>query len=228
MKTEENYVALIGDVIGSRERVPRDRLQGDLKATLAVLNRRCRAGLASKLELSAGDEIQGLFRRPEAIVSVVTTLEERLFPARLLYGLGYGPLATELALPTRQLDGPCFHRARGALDLARKQRLWIVASGFGQIADDVLTAIFVLLGEIREQWTETQMRYAREARTALQKQVAQQFGVAESTVSESLKAARFGTIQRGEQAASRLLARFGRGAEQTPTSAPAAKRRRRR
>lgn len=203
------YAALIGDVVGSRNIRRRAKLQDELSERLDHLNERLAPSLAAPLVLIKGDEIQGLFTEPAAILEVVIDLAASLHPIKLAYGLGYGPLSTRLVRETAQLDGACFHQAREALEAAQKDESWLQAKGFGALNDATISALFHLMHAIRDRWTKRQNEFVHAARSALQKDVAKAFGVSPSVVSESLKAACFSALLDGEHAAAACLEDFG-------------------
>ncbi len=216
------YIALIGDIVQSRQIDDRAKVQSKLKELLEALNQHLAADgtLASPFSLTAGDEIQGLLYQPAAALPAIIELTEELFPVRLAYGIGRGPLTTNLGNNPAHLDGPCFHRARSALETAQKESRWLVAVGFSDLADELITALFHLMWTIRSQWTDRQAFYVREARKKnLQKEVAVKWGVSSSVVSESLKAASFASIQEGERALKKLLSEFGKITESSKDSA---------
>lgn len=240
------YLALIGDVVGSRELEDRAGVQRRLRGLLESLNRELGAPgeddlgggspadpdgarrvkrdgppLAAPLAVTAGDEIQGLLLRSDAAVDVLVRLADELHPVRVAWGLGAGELETDLGGDVSLLDGPCFHRARTALEGAAKDGAWARVVGLGPAVDGGLSALFRLMGAVREGWTDTQARYVRTARGRLQKEVAERFDVSPSVVSESLKAARYRDMLAAEEAARALLARFGAGGEPAPDSPPA-------
>ena len=205
------FVALIGDIVGSRRLEGRQAVQTQVEQSLARLTDELAAShLVAPLVLTAGDEIQGLFREPPAVLPVVLGLSEALHPVRMAFGLGLGTLTTwggvGEGVNVARMDGPCFHRARDALTVAKKERRWLSASGFGENSDVVLSALFLLMGTIRFGWTRRQALFVREARGALQKDVAAKLQVSPSVVSESLKAAGFSSLLEGEEAVRRLLA----------------------
>lgn len=205
-KNDELFAALIGDVVESRRHPDRARLQRELTDAITCANRETGEVLAAPFSLTAGDEIQALFRDPADVVDAAVAITDAVLPARIVYGLGFGALETDLGPDPALLDGPCFHRAREALAEARRQGSWLVARGLGDPDDAVLSALFRLLGEIRSGWTELQAKHVASARERPQKQVAEALGKAESTVSESLKAAGFQAVLAGEEAARTLLA----------------------
>jgi hypothetical protein len=213
VKKGEVFLALIGDVEGSRQIEQRARLQRELERTTARVNEVLGPALAAPLTLTAGDEIQGLFRDPAAAVDAVVEVADAVFPVRLVHGLGLGPLETDLGPDPALLDGPCFHLAREALQEARGEGSWLVARGLEEPGDAVVSALFRLLGEVRSRWTEIQAEHVHHARGRPQKEVAERLRKAESTVSESLKAAGFQAVLEGEKALREAMGEFGRGGE---------------
>jgi hypothetical protein len=220
------YLALIGDLVASRLNADRAGVQAALGALLADLNRELGPEvLAAPFVLTAGDELQALFRIPAPAVGAVQELTDALaitpLEQPIVFGLGLGSLSTgALPPPPAQaesaalLDGPCFHQARAALERAQKGRGWAACGGFGDDYDRVLDGLFELMGAIRGGWTAKQRLYAMERRRLdQQKEVAEQHRVSPSVVSESLKAASFDAILRGEEAARVLLVRAVREAE---------------
>jgi hypothetical protein len=215
-----DLVAVIADIVRSRDLSDRSALQRRLKRQLLWINGRpdivlalaqTREGENVPAALTAGDEIQCLFaHRPghpwgHPIMETVVALTMAVFPVRVAFGLGYGPVETEIDRNVALIDGPCFHHARAALDTARKRGVWGAVRGFDDPADLPLRALFRLVGTLRGRWTETQAKYARAARNKMQKDVALEFGVGPSVVSESLKAARHLAVREGEEAIAALL-----------------------
>lgn len=194
------YFAFIADVVGSREVGNRARLQRTLLRLVDELNQRHGKGLVAHLALVAGDELQALAGEPAVLVDLATDLAEELHPVRLVAGIGLGELSTDLVEEVGAMDGPAFHRAREALAEARRQDGWVHASGWGAEADAILSATFSLIAAVRGGWTVTQLKYARASRSALQREVAERFGVGASTVSESLRASRASVVHQAEEA----------------------------
>lgn len=208
------FLAVIADVVGSRDIADRAAFQRRLEKALRAVNRRYRGGrLPARFRITAGDEIQGLLSNPADLVDVSSTLTDDIHPVRLVYGAGWGRLATDLGPDVATLDGPCFHRARHSVVEAAREGRWVQVEGFGDVQDEAVSAFLNLIGVIREDWTVTQTKYVRAARDSLQKDVAERFGVSPSVVSESLKSARFRAVRSGEIAIRRLLERFGQNTE---------------
>jgi hypothetical protein len=207
--TNENYLALIGDLRGSRQAADREVLQERLEAALERVNRRCAAELTASLTVTLGDEFQGLIRRPGAAIELIGHLEAELAGTPIRYGLGWGSLATRLREQAIGMDGPCFHRAREALEAARRQERWIVVRGLAADDERIIDAILALMAGVRERWKPKQvetvalMRHSR-----LQRDVAARRGVVESVVSDTLRAALYWPMIAVEESVAALLDRF--------------------
>lgn len=224
----EYLLAVIGDLRASREHPDRAALQARLRETLVAVNRTSAPAVA--LAITAGDEFQGLLDAAQAglAVDIVVEITEAIYPTELAFGLGWGPLATplEAAQAVAELDGPCFHRAREALERAKIESAWAALAGAGPGLDGLVSGTFGLMAAIRGGWTEKQATYVREARRAEHyKDVAEKHSVVRSVVTESLQAAHFKALLAAEEGLSAALGElaspqpgFGRTPELAPDS----------
>ncbi|MDX1612578.1 MAG: SatD family protein, partial [Candidatus Thermoplasmatota archaeon] len=197
MVSPHAYVALIGDIRASRELEDRRGVQERLETALSEVNQRAGPALAARMVITAGDEFQGLFHGEAAAANALAAMHHvanALHPVELAFGLGLGSLETALKAEAVGMDGPCFHRAREALEQRAKGRdRWAAVEGFQKVtatANHLLT----LCGALRRGWTSRQLEFIRalEAPDApTQKAVAQAMDVSPSVVSESLKAAHY-------------------------------------
>lgn len=223
MRPTGQLLAILGNLVGSREISDRAQLQGKPKRSLrafwdkSIQRRLCAAGP----EITAGDEIQVLLwvrsdpPTGSEAVSFLAQLTEDLHPVRIVFGLGLGGLTTKLGGPVRELDGECFHRAREALEGARREGRWAKISGLNsqrgssensEPFEDAANAILRLTGDIRAGWTDRQLEVIRMRRTwPLQKDVARELGVSPSVVSEVLRAARHDAVSNAEDAFAKVF-----------------------
>jgi len=211
---DEYHLALIGDVRGSRAHPDRAALQRRLKEALETANREHTPSVP--LAITAGDEFQGLLapERAGLAVDLLVELGERLHPVELAFGLGWGTLATPRGATTSvsELDGPCFHRARNALDRAKTDSTWAALEGFGPALDGLVTGTFGLMAVIRGGWTGKQAVYVRDARHAERyKDVAERHSVVPSVITESLQSAHFKALLRAEDGLRLALAALAGG-----------------
>lgn len=206
-------VVLIGDLVGSRSLPDRAEVQRRLVAAVEAANAERAEALAAPLALTAGDEVQALLADPSAAVDLVTRVSDALRPVGLAWGLGRGPLTTDPSGDVSAMDGPCFHRAREAVEEAAREGAWLAARGFSDVDDRALSGLFRLLGVVREGWTDTQFDYVRASRDRTQREVAEMFERDETTVSRTLSRAHVRDLLEGEEAARALLAAYGGGRE---------------
>lgn len=129
-----DYTALMIDLQDSRKYQvsARNAIQRYILFVLDSLNALLQDSLASRVAFSAGDEVQGLFARPEAAYLYLRLFAHLLSPVRLRAGLGYGEWNIKLeGSPTGAQDGPVYHQARQALEDAGKNAdyPWLFLSG---------------------------------------------------------------------------------------------------
>lgn len=108
-------IAIIGDLVASKEVAKREVFQRRLVKTLAEVGDGA-AHLASPYTVTLGDEFQGVYRGASSLFADVFTIMAEIHPVRARFALGVGELTTRIN-PRQALgmDGPAFHQARAAL-----------------------------------------------------------------------------------------------------------------
>lgn len=200
-----HYFAIIGDLVRSRKMADRAAVQVRFRRAVEEVNVIVGEHLAVPLKVTAGDEVQAVTDHPETLVDVMVALSDALVPEGLAWGWGYGEITTDLADDVSFLDGPCLHRAREAVEAAKKGSSWLEISGIPEPSGQVLSALMNLIGSIRSGWTERQAEVVRASRGRLQIETAERLGVDPSTVSRTLSAAHASRVFAGEDAARALL-----------------------
>lgn len=186
--TKANYLAVIGDVVGSRHAPDRSGLQKRLQGGLRDANAAFAGQVAADFVLTVGDEFQGLLTGAAELDKLIATLRSHAFPSELRIGLGIGPLDTQLQPQALGMDGPCFHRAREAIERAEARRTPIeVEAGRPTPAFEIYA---LMAGSMRGRWTKRQRQVADLADSGLEGQeVAAHLNVTPSAVSQHLRAA---------------------------------------
>jgi hypothetical protein len=155
-----NYVAVLADVIGSRALPPpaRARVQARLHAGLKDLNKRraWRPAIAAGFAIARGDEIEGLLRDASLLWDIAHWLRHSFADVDWIIACARGPISTALADTALEVDGPCFHAARAALEEAKERRQVLTFRGF-PAAVDALAAYYSAL---YWSWTPRQRRQA--------------------------------------------------------------------
>jgi hypothetical protein len=196
------FVAVIGDIRGSRDLTDRGEAQREFKQVIDSLNDELPdSSIASQFTVTTGDEFQVLLREATDAVEAVVSVSDRFHPARLRFGIGVGTLETELN-PNQAIgmDGPCFYRAREAIEAAEGAGAWVRVDGWSSEVVAHVNAMFDLVQCVREDWTERQAQFARALKAeGSQKRVVERFDVSKSTVSESLSAGHVQEVRNAER-----------------------------
>lgn len=205
---DPQYIALIGDIRGSRELEDRQRAQDEFKTVVNYLNEYIPDNaIASRFTITTGDEFQVLLTEANEAVEAAVLASDRYHPARLRFGIGRGELETEVN-PNQAIgmDGPCFHRAREAIKSAREDGAWLRIAGWSDDLDGHVNTMFDLVQCVREDWTDRQTQFALAFKLeGSQQGVVDQYNVSKSTVSESLKAGHVQEVRAAEKSLAALL-----------------------
>jgi hypothetical protein len=176
-------VALIADAVASRQLAApaRTRLQTRLRAAMPGYTRRWRRHLAAGFAVTLGDEVQCLLAHADPIWEIAHRLRLDFAEVEWIVACGRGPLATRIprGATAPELDGPCFHAARGALDAAKGDRLVFTFGGFGPALDPFVPYYSGLYWS----WTPRQRRTATLLRLGPPAAAAAALGVDRSAVS---------------------------------------------
>lgn len=210
------FVAIIGDIVASRRLQPDQRklVQDVFRELLSSLNGLFARALIADFKLSSGDEFEALIQSSsaaEVIPDLIWHVEEvfsglaQQFPAprlALRIGIGLGSVATEITRDPNTIDGPAFHYAREAIQLAaKKKRLGGVFRGFGEQQDAILNGIARLLHHHRTRWSPQQHRLAGLLHQNLRKsEAAIQLDLTKQAVSSYARAAGWEAYAEGEMA----------------------------
>lgn len=157
-----DYIAVICDAVASRSLASpnRARLQSALReAVRKELNhhsRPWRRSIAAKFALTRGDEIEGLLRNTRHLWEITHWLRARFGDVDWVVACARGPITTPLVESALEVDGPCFHDARAALETAKHDRLLFAFRGF----DDNVAALAQYYSALYWSWTPKQRRAA--------------------------------------------------------------------
>jgi len=197
-------LALIGDIVDSRRLDPDHRyaLQEVWTRLFQSWGDRQGGGMLARPTITLGDEFQGLFHADDAGAADALTIMEQASdaarPAKVRFGLGWGEITTPLREEALGMDGPCFHRARAALESAREDGHLCRLEAGGDAADMAWSALASYCLQDRSTWSDPQWQ----AITAYR-----ELG-SWAAVADSLGVTR-GAISQRQQAAGWELFRFG-------------------
>ncbi|NLC41842.1 MAG: DNA-binding protein [Erysipelothrix sp.] len=192
-------IAIIGDIVNSKQLKKRGEVQASLKQSLENINELFSEHIVSKMTLTLGDEFQGLLKIGSPICQIIDRLESEHSDLQIRYGIGIGEILTEIN-PELSLgaDGPAFWYAREAIEYFNtdkdygRSNTYLVSS---KTAIDLVNDVLALTANFKKNMTEVQRKrldfliqngiYSDQFD---QKKIAKQMGISESALSKSLKA----------------------------------------
>jgi len=198
----KSYVALIADAIASRELPPaaRARLQADARAAAKDLNQRYRRVLAARFAVTLGDELQCLLPTPQPVWHLAHDLRARLPTVDWVVACG----RERLLRPSRhgpEMDGPCFHAARAAMDRGKRQRQVFAFGGFAPALEPLASYYSALYWS----WTPRQRRAATLLRLGDQAAAAARLDVDRSAISHLARRMAWPLVAAGDKMFRALL-----------------------
>lgn len=148
------YGVVIFDIVGSRKISARHDLQENLQKKISFFNQKHNNMLAVPAAVTLGDEWQVLTHRPAKLYEITELFQHLFWPDQIsIYaGMGIGTLSTALSQDIRNMDGPCFHHARQALETAKKQNHSLSTresvAAYNKISTDELINLLIENNEI--------------------------------------------------------------------------------
>ena len=204
-------IAVIADMVRSRELKSQERQAAQLAfATfLKSINAEFRRGVLARFVVTLGDECQGILHDPKVLPDLLWRFDE--FKSRQLRaGIGRGELYTPVGRDAIHIDGPALHRARAAIERARRDRLLGgVFEGFGKDHDVVFNGFARLLHNHRASLPDQQREVVAHLRSGMnQIQTAEKMGVTKQAISLYAAHAGWEAYREGEQAFKTSLVRL--------------------
>lgn len=186
----ENAVVIIADVRGSRKMATDERYEGQLflKSAIIQVNEEFSRNLEARFMITRGDEFQGVLKDLPGALITMMEFERLLFPLQLRYGIGRGRIQTMGSKIPIEMDGPAFHRATEALNIAKKKKYFIQCSFGDEKLDLMINTIFSLICAIKNRWNDiTFERYWKYKELGTFERVAQTENVSPQAVWDSMQ-----------------------------------------
>jgi hypothetical protein len=199
-------IVVLGDQVDSRNEENRQEQIQAVYARIGWVNDALGDRLAVPLSVSRGDEIQCLVAGTDEAWDVVEAFDSAGRGGAFRYAIGIGGLTTSWESSTWDMDGPCFHNARDAMERAKKERRWVAVQGFGERRDSMVDGLVRTLQVVREGWTDRQRQaYAERRGSSSQLAAAERMKVDQSTLSKMLKSAHYNSYMESERALRALM-----------------------
>lgn len=210
------YIALIGDIIDSKQIKERESFQESLKETFININKEYKSTIASNFTLTIGDEFQALLKVDGKLMQLLDSLYIQI-PADFRLGLGYGEITTKID-PSLSIgaDGEAFWKARDAIKYVYTNnyngRSNILFKSHNEGLDSTINSLFILTESLKFQWTDLQKEtFAKMLEEGIysesfnQQEFASKLGISESSLSKRLTASNIKIYLRGRQEITKIL-----------------------
>lgn len=206
--SDRSFVAIIGDIRGSRSLTQRREIQENLGIILQEINEGFEADIAAKFLITLGDEFQGLLFDGRSLLKIIEKIKMSLYPVTFRFGIGMGQITTnifsEMALGA---DGPAFYRARSAIELLKenesKKKAVLSDLSFrfeekSSTTERLLNTAFTLLYSLEHTWTDRQREIITDQlfHQNGQKASALRLGITQSAVHKALSAGSYYTYEK--------------------------------
>jgi hypothetical protein len=158
------YAVITADIVGSTEyyKANGKPLRPRLLEVLGKVNSLHADSLAVPFTITLGDEFQGLVASPADSPRIVHDLRLQLSPLKCRIGVGIGPIVSELAESTSQMEGLAFAMSREALDQASKAKSGVTRYRCEDASvEHTSNTISLLMDAIQGRWTQKQWEALR-------------------------------------------------------------------
>lgn len=206
--SDRSFIAIIGDIRGSRSLTQRREIQENLGIILQEINEGFEADIAAKFLITLGDEFQGLLFDGRSLLKIIEKIEMSLYPVTFRFGIGMGRITTDI-YPEMALgaDGPAFYRARSAIELLKenesKKKAVLSDLSFrfeekNSTTERLLNTAFTLLYSLEHTWTDRQREIITDQlfHQDGQKASALRLGITQSAVHKALSAGSYYTYEK--------------------------------
>lgn len=215
------YVAIIGDIIASKEIQERGDIQEKLHYILNQINEIYDNDISAKFIITLGDEFQGLLKDNRNLLDIIKYIQKMMHPVRLRFGIGIGEISTQIFHEAALgADGPAYYAARDAMEELReqerkfrKQAADIYISRYNTISFEIkeINTILSLIKVIENKWSDAQ-RYTiwdMEENGDSQEACAKRMNTTQSTIARRLAEGNYITYERAKRTLEEALSRLG-------------------
>lgn len=204
------YIGIIGDIKNSKDITNRGKVQKKLGQVLKDINKKYRKDIYTKFIITLGDEFQGLLRRGDKTMYIISEIQRSMYPTEIRFGIGIGSLATDVITEMSiGADGPVYYNARKAVnhlkeDERRSQTnpadIRVEMNGEdNQAKGELINITLSLMTGIKEFWTDRQREIIWDMleHQDSQTDVARRLGIKQPTVQKSLSKGKYYTYKEG-------------------------------
>ncbi|MHA2073079.1 MAG: SatD family protein [Candidatus Hodarchaeales archaeon] len=200
-----SIIVVTCDLIHSKDLSDRFKIQENLKDAVNIVNSKYSREILCPFIIIWGDSFQGALKSLKGFYSILEMLEDNI-PAKFRCGIGIGAISTKISSTTLEMDGPAFHKAKIALEMAEKNGWSIIIQSENEHFDDMVNTILILLYNIKKRWTKRQKKIIQLRKKGwTYKEIGTNVDIKPQTVHKILKAAEWKSASIAIQTLNKLI-----------------------
>lgn len=203
----DQYTAIIGDIIDSKKSDDRNTIQKKMKEVLEHINKQYQGFIASKFMITLGDEFQGLLKDRSMIMTIITEIEMLMFPVEIRFGVGIGDITTDINFNNSiEIDGPAYNRARDMINTLQKKKsqyeevysnIMLCTGEENKEIDYLMNSVLSVCSTLKRNWSKRQVEIITEFIKCGENQykAAEILKITQSSVSKALRNSNYYTYR---------------------------------
>lgn len=150
-------IAVIGDLVRSKNIKERNKVQQNLQSALNIVNRGNKS-LSAPYKIILGDEFQSVYKNADRIFFDLLKIYQSIFPQRIRFSVGVGEITAMLADDSvAGMDGPAFYSARkDLLTLKKSESLFYLSAEI--LEKKLINQTLALISEEIKSWNENRLK----------------------------------------------------------------------
>lgn len=150
----KEVLAMIGDIVMSKNIENRNIFQNNLNAIFKKINKDSKENIYSPYTLTLGDEFQTVYKTADSVFKDTWKIIETIYPQKVRFAIGIEKLTTKIN-PNQAIgmDGPAFYLARDGIDELKKHDNTIIQCfSPHDINLNLINKCLKLLSAITQKW----------------------------------------------------------------------------
>ena len=205
------YVAILGDVVGSKKIEDREDFQNRLQKACDRVNQAFAKDIYAKIKITKGvDEISGILTKIANVYQMINMISEDIYPNLMRFTVVYGPLDTALeSKDAAKIDGVAFHKAAELILHLKKTTEFVIVDIGDLLIDRLLISQMNLVAFLKRMWTKRQFEVVNlYEKLGNQEEVAKRLKITQQTVSRIISTANYDEISKAEQSINDALKEY--------------------
>lgn len=191
---DKNLLAIIGDIIDSKNIIYRKQTQEKLGTLLKEVNKEYKKYIVSRWTITLGDEFQVLIKPNLEIFKMLDYISYKMEPVAIRFGIGLGEIYTDIDHEKSiGADGPAYWNAREAIKHIHENNNYgnsRIAFKSNNSNEDIINNLIYYTDWMKNNWTKGQKELLNTLlddniyhENFIQKNLAEKFGISRSAIS---------------------------------------------